>query len=137
MIFRIFVDHYHNLTLEYLHHFKDISFIQSVVCFIWSALCNNFFLKLRHPGENLELSNTLAYGMPNIFCYKNKNNLRSTWVAQSVKQWIVNFGSGHGLRVVRLSPAPGSPLSGESASDSLLLPLPLLMHAVSLKINKS
>ena len=36
-------------------------------------------------------------------------------MAQSVESPTLGFGSGHDLRVVRLSPALGSMLSGESA----------------------
>ena len=36
-------------------------------------------------------------------------------MAPSVKHLTLNFGSGHGLRVVRSSPTSGFALSGESA----------------------
>jgi len=37
------------------------------------------------------------------------------WVAQLGKHLILDFGSGHGLQVVRSSPELGSALSAESA----------------------
>ena len=40
--------------------------------------------------------------------------LRCAWVAQSGKCLTPDFGSGHDLRVVRLSPVLGSMLIGES-----------------------
>ena len=40
---------------------------------------------------------------------------RGTWVPQSIKHPILDFGSGHDLRVVRWSPALGSALSVEPA----------------------
>ena len=52
---------------------------------------------------------------------------RGTWVAQSVQHLTRGFSSGHDLRVVSLSPASGSMLSGDSVGDSLPLPLPPLM----------
>ena len=39
-----------------------------------------------------------------------------TWVAQLVKYLTLDFGSGHDLGFVRLSPTSGSMLSGKSAS---------------------
>ena len=39
-------------------------------------------------------------------------------MAQSVKHWTLNFGSGRDLRAVRLSPVSSSTLIGESAQDS-------------------
>ena len=41
------------------------------------------------------------------------------WVAQSVEQLTLGFGSGHDPRVLRLSPASGPMFSGESAWVSL------------------
>ena len=41
-------------------------------------------------------------------------------MAQSVEHPTLGFGSGHDLRVMGLSPALGSMLSGESAWDSSL-----------------
>ena len=40
---------------------------------------------------------------------------RGSWVVQSVKHPTPGFGSGHNLRVVRLSPSSGSTLSLEPA----------------------
>ena len=66
-------------------------------------------------------------------------------VAQSVKPSILDFGSGHDLTVVRLSPTSGSMLGGEPAWDSLSLSLSLSFspslplpcsHTLSLKQNK-
>ena len=55
--------------------------------------------------------------------------MQGVWVAQSVKCPTLDFSSGHDLRVVGLSPASGSKLSGESAWDSLPLPpTPTRMH---------
>ena len=33
-----------------------------------------------------------------------KIRLRGTWVAQSVKHWTLDFGSGHAVRVVDRAP---------------------------------
>ena len=46
--------------------------------------------------------------------------MRGTWVAQSLACTILDFGSGHDLTVVRLSPSWGSRLGMEPAC----LPLP-------------
>ena len=48
-------------------------------------------------------------------------------MAQLFKHLILDFGSGHDLRIVRSSPELGSMLSRESARDSLSL-TPGLMH---------
>ena len=42
-------------------------------------------------------------------------NVRGTWVAGSVKYLTVDFGSGHDLRVMRLSPTSGFTVSMEPA----------------------
>ena len=55
------------------------------------------------------------------------------WVAQSFKCLTLDFGSGHDPRVVGSSPALGSALSMEPASDSLCLPLPISMLTLSRK----
>ena len=64
-------------------------------------------------------------------------------MAQSVECPTLDFGSGHGLTVVRLSSMSGSMLSVEPAWDSfspsLSAPAPLkhsLMLSLSLKINE-
>ena len=44
----------------------------------------------------------MNHGVPRI------RNLRVAWVAQLVKCSTLDFGSGHDLRVVRLSPGLGS-----------------------------
>ena len=51
-------------------------------------------------------------------------------MAQFVKHVTLGFGSGHDLRVVRLSPMSGSMLSVESTWDSLPL-LHAHTHALS------
>ena len=43
-----------------------------------------------------------------------KNSTRGAWIAQMVKCLILDFGSGHDLRVVRSSPMLCSMLSAES-----------------------
>ena len=48
-------------------------------------------------------------------------------MAQLVKLPTLDFGSGHDLRVVELSPTLDSVLGIESAWDSLLLPFPPLL----------
>jgi len=59
------------------------------------------------------------------------------WVTQLVKHPTLGFGLGHDLKVVRSSPTSGYALSGESAGDSLSLPLPLPPCTLSLsQINK-
>ena len=44
-------------------------------------------------------------------------------MAQLVERLTLDFGSGHDLRIMGLSPMLGSMLSGESAGDSLSLSL--------------
>ena len=56
-------------------------------------------------------------------------------MAQLVKHRTLGFGSGHGLRVLRLSSALGPVLSVESACPSA--PPPTCVLSLSLKINKS
>ena len=58
---------------------------------------------------------------------------KGTLAAQLVKCLTLDFGSGHDLRVLGLSPVLGSALSGDSARDSLPLPLPLPLFMLSLK----
>ena len=58
-----------------------------------------------------------------------------TWVAQSVKCPILDFGSGGHLRLVRLSTESDSPLDGESAGDSFPHPLPLLLSPLATCVN--
>ena len=53
----------------------------------------------------------------NIDQIHNENfssNLRGDWVARSIERPTLDPGSGHDLRVVRLSPMSGSTLSTES-----------------------
>ena len=56
--------------------------------------------------------------------------MRDTWVARSVKHQTLDFGSGHDLRVVGLSPASGSMLSVSLLG--ILSPPPLSSLALSL-----
>jgi len=58
-------------------------------------------------------------------------------VAQSVQHSILDFGLGHDLRVVGLSPTLGSTLSMEPAWDSLPLPLPLPARSLSVSVSLS
>ena len=53
--------------------------------------------------------------MPGDIKVIQKYQLRGTWVAQFVKHLTLNFGSGHDLRVMRLSPKTGSKPSRKSA----------------------
>ena len=46
--------------------------------------------------------------------FKN-HNLVGAWVAQLVEHLTLDFGSGHDLRVMRLSPGSGFTLGMESA----------------------
>ena len=57
-------------------------------------------------------------------------------MAQSFKHLILDFGSGHDLRVVRLSPASGSVLGVEPAWDSLSPSSFLPPHCLSLLLKK-
>ena len=61
------------------------------------------------------------------------------WVAPSVKQPALDFSSGHGLRVMRLTPMLGSSLDMEPAKDSLSpfcsVPPPPHTPSLSLKQN--
>ena len=53
-----------------------------------------------------------------MFLFKDFTD-SGTWVAQLVGHLSLDFGSGHALRVLRLSLGVGSALSGESAGDPL------------------
>ena len=64
---------------------------------------------------------------------KIKKTFWYAWVAQLVGHLTLGFGSGHDLRVMRLSPASGFPFSEESASLFPHLSLPLLLFVFSLK----
>ena len=55
--------------------------------------------------------NATNFGSPN----RHKKENGGAWVAQSVKRPTLDFGSGHDLIIVRLSPAVGSVLSVEPA----------------------
>ena len=62
-----------------------------------------------------------------------KGEARGAWVAQSVKCPVLGFGSGHDLRIMRLSPTLGAVLSTESPSPppaSLSLSLLPLVHTL-------
>ena len=70
---------------------------------------------------------------------KNYFTLWGTWVAQSVGQPTLDFGSGHDPRVMGSSPMSGSTLSMEPKILSLPLPLFFVLTHVlspSLKLNK-
>lgn len=60
--------------------------------------------------------------------------VRGAWGAQLVEHLTLVCGSGHDCRLMGLSTVLGSVLSAKSAWDSLPppLPLPLLMHMLSL-----
>ena len=61
-------------------------------------------------------------------------------MAQSVKHPPLDFGSGHNPRILGLSPEGGYEPSGESAGDSLPLPLPSFAHSLPIspsQINES
>ena len=58
---------------------------------------------------------------------------RGTLVAQLIGHLTLDFSSGCDLRVMGWSPMSGSAFCGESAWDSLSLPLSLLVLFVSLK----
>ena len=65
-----------------------------------------------------------------------KRIYRGTWVAQSVEQWTLGFGSGHDLRVVESSPTSDSMLSEESAYPSpSTSPLPPFLHSCFLSLS--
>lgn len=55
----------------------------------------------------------------NLFLPNLKDRFMITWVAQSVNCQTLDFGAGHGLRVMRSSPTLGSVQSVEMAYDSL------------------
>ena len=57
--------------------------------------------------------------------FRNTKTSKDTWVAQLVERLTLDFGSGHGSRVMGSSPESGSVLSVEPAQDSLSHPLPL------------
>ena len=85
-------------------------------------------------------SNLLPWGLY-VICHLESHLLQSAWVVQSVKHPSLGFCSSHDLRVVRssparLSPVLSSPLSSESAWESLLLS-PCPSHSCSLShLNK-
>lgn len=67
---------------------------------------------------------------------KKKKKKQGAWVAQSLKSPTFDFGSGHGIMDVRLSPTSNSVLSRESARDSLSLYPSLWLCSYSLHSNK-
>ena len=54
-------------------------------------------------------------------CAFKTTMIRGMWVAQWVKHLTLDFGSGHDLRIMRLSPTLGSMLSMEPTENSLSL----------------
>ena len=68
----------------------------------------------------------------NIVLLYKKLQKRGTQVAQSVKHQVLDFSSGHDLRVVRSSPMSGSMPGTESARNSLY-PSASPMVSLSLK----
>ena len=61
---------------------------------------------------------------------------QGAWVAQSVKCPTLGFNSGHDLRVMELSPIPGSVLGGKSACGfSFSLSLSLCPSPCSLPLS--
>ena len=71
--------------------------------------------------SNEKIKDSLSLSIPpqSLFptCTNNNNKEEPfcgcAWMAQSVKNPTLDFGSGHHLTVVRLSPSPGSTLSKE------------------------
>lgn len=58
-----------------------------------------------------------------------------TWVAQLLKLPTLDFGSGHDIRVMELSPESSSTLSRKSGTLSLLLLQPLPVHSYALSLS--
>ena len=58
-------------------------------------------------------------------------------MAQSLKHLTLDFGSGHDLKVLELSPTLGSALSGESALGSLSFSHSHCTHAHVLSLSLS
>ena len=68
-----------------------------------------------------------------ILLGNTKNGGWGTWMVQSVKCLTLDFGSGHDLTIVGLSPALGSALSMEPAWNSLSLSLSLSLPLLDLR----
>ena len=74
----------------------------------------------------LKDSNSYTYsGKKNSQIIKTPN--RGAWVAQSVNHLPFDFSSGHGLRVVKSSPASGSMGGRESSLPLFLSPFPFVL----------
>ena len=58
---------------------------------------------------------TICQSYIDVFLNQELNKIWGAWVAQSVKRPTLDFGSGHGLTVVRLSPVLGSVLGMKPA----------------------
>lgn len=97
--------------------------------------CSSFLVKNQGSGRWITCSRSYncCRAEPKFLCIQSylplyllcisygllKWKLRSAWVAQLVKHPTLDFGSGHDLRVLRLSPVSGSALNGEPGWDSL------------------
>ena len=70
-----------------------------------------------------------TYHVPSTALCVRKFKYWGTWGAQSIKRLTLDFGSGHDLRVLALSPIV-SPLHRESACLPLLCPFPTSLSLV-------
>ena len=68
-------------------------------------------IKEKKPERN---SQAFSMGDPVDGGYHEEDQ-RGTWVAQAVKALTLDFGSGHDLRVMRVSPESGSVLRVDPA----------------------
>ena len=119
--------------------FPTTILMQSPMATSWSILGPPLLWPLRLTGHGLSLpplwKTSLNFYKP-ICCLIRKFLFGGCLVAQPVKCLMVDFGSGHDVRVVRLGATLGSAHSVESASDSLCpfsCPSPSLAHTLSLK----
>ena len=89
----------------------------------WSSLAKVMAFA-RHPGSGLPLAHI-------HFLWWVRDRRPLTWVAWSVKWPTLDFGSGHDVGVMGMSPKSGSALSTESVVPLPLLPSPpSLVHAL-------
>ena len=84
------------------------------------------------------LCTVLVNFLYSLVCFKIKKKklLRGTCMAQLVKHLTLDFGSGYDFRVMTLSPASGSMLSGNSVSPSPSASPPTHALSPTLQINK-
>ena len=80
---------------------------KSISLVIWWKQKRQIKLRLLAQRYLIRSKNSIQLGralVPNLKIFRLNGALRGSWVAELVKRLIRAFGSGHELRVVRLSP---------------------------------